>query len=166
MRGRFAPWSGQRRYLVVAIAVPLAFGLALLAIGAAELAWIWLVPSAIVALAPKLGPARVVALIAGFPVLLVLDPDQLREAAWNGFLPPGIPLAVCLGALGIPVASVVAWLVRRRNHSGPLGTFVIPMGCLLAGIVGALIALSTETTCNSSQFLELGLACEVDSGVH
>jgi hypothetical protein len=166
LAGRFAPWSGLRRYLVVAIAVPLGFGLVLLAMGAAELAWIWLVPSAIAALAPKLGPARVVALIAGLPVLLVLDPDQLREAAWNGFLPPAIPLAVWLGALGIPVVAVVAWLSRSRTHSGPLGTFVIPMGCLVAGIVGALIALSTETTCNRSQFLERGLACEVDSGVH
>jgi hypothetical protein len=164
LAGRFAPWAGQRRYLLVAISVPLVFGLGLLAIGAAELAWIWLVPAAIVAGAPKL--VRGVALITVLPVLLVLDPDQLREAAWNGFLPPGIPLALWLGVLGIPVAAAVAWLARCRNHSGPLGTLVIPMGCLVAGFVGTLLALTTETTCNHIEFIELGLACEVTSGVH
>lgn len=166
LAGRFAPWCGERRYLLVAIAMPLALGLVLLAIGAAELAWIWLAPAAIAALAPKLGPARGAAFVVGLPIVLVLDPDQLREAAWNGFLPPAIPLAVWLGVLGIPVTAVVAWLGRRRTHSGPLGTFVIPMGCLLAGIVGVTLALTAETTCNREQFLELGLACEAVSGVH
>ena len=166
LAGRFARWTGERRYLLVAIVMPLAVGLFLFVIGAAEVAWIWLLPAAIAALAPRLGPARVVAVFVGLPVLLVLDPDRLREAAWNGFLPPGFPLAVSLGVLGIPVAAVVAWLSRRRTHSGPLGTFVIPMGCLLAGIVGVTLALTAETTCNRTQFVELGLACEVPSGVH
>ncbi|HEY5936182.1 MAG TPA: M28 family metallopeptidase [Kofleriaceae bacterium] len=166
LAGRFARWTGERRYLLVAIVMPLGFGLTLFAIGAAELAWIWLVPAAIAALAPRLGPARVSAALVGLPVLVVLDPDRLREAVWNGFLPPGFPLALALGVLGIPLAGVAGWLARRRIHSGPLGTLVIPMGCLVAGIVGVTLALTAETTCNRTQFVELGLACETRSGVH
>ena len=166
LAGRFRPWTGERRYLAIAIAVPLGFGLVLVAIGAAELAWIWLVPAAVAALAPRLGRARIVIAIAVLPLVLVLDPDQLREAAWNGFLPTGMPLAGWLGLLGIPVVAAAGWLSRCRSQSGPLGTLVIPVGCLVAGILGIGLARAIEAPCSRAQFLEFGLACEMRARVH
>ena len=167
LAGRHAPWRGQRRYLVVAVAIPLATGALLLAIGAAELAWIWILPALFAALGPHLGRARIaVPLVLALPLVLVLAPDQLREAAWNGFLPPGVPLAGGLAVLGAPVIAGIAWVARCRNHSGPLGTVVIPMGCLLAALLGLALATAAEEPCTPAQFFGYGLACEVRSGMH
>ncbi|MDQ3341885.1 MAG: M28 family metallopeptidase, partial [Myxococcota bacterium] len=90
---RIRPWIGARRYLVVAIVTLLVFGVLLLAIGAAELAWIWLVPAVCASAAPFVGRAKIIALVPTLlPALLVLAPSQLREAAWNGFASRGMPL--------------------------------------------------------------------------
>jgi len=51
---RFTPWIGDRRYLVVATGLLLAFGGLFFALGAPELAWVWLVPAVSVAAAPRL----------------------------------------------------------------------------------------------------------------
>src|SRR3569623_1530046 len=50
---RRVAWIGVRRYLAIAIVLCALSGAALLALGAAELAWIWLVPAAAHALAPR-----------------------------------------------------------------------------------------------------------------
>ncbi len=163
---RMRPWIGEHRYLAVAIVVPLVVGLVLLAVGAAELAWIWLVPAAVIALAPRLGPARVLApLAAALPLVLVLAPNQLREAAWNGFWPLGVPLAVWLAVFGLPVAAAVAWLLRRRGATGPLGAFVLPMGCLLSVIAGVVLVSRAHPPCSPADFNQFHLACEATPGV-
>ncbi len=163
---RVRPWIGTLRYLVVAVLVPLVVGVVLLAIGAAELAWIWIVPAAIAAVAPFLGPARFVAPLALLlPVLLVLAPDQLREAAWNGFLPMGVPLTVWLAALGAPAVAALAWVLRRWGAAGPLGAFVLPVGCLLAIIAGVVVLSRAHPRCSAPDFSQFQLACEQDRGV-
>ncbi len=163
---RVRPWVGEQRYLAVAITIPLVSGLAVLAIGAAELAWIWLVPAAVIALAPRLGPGRVIApLAASLPLVLVLAPEQLREAAWNGLWPLDLPLAVWLAVFGLPVAAAVAWLLRRRGPSGPLGAFVLPMGCLLSVIAGVIVVSQAHPPCSAADFKQFHLACEVAPGV-
>ncbi|CAN5891137.1 hypothetical protein BH11MYX3_BH11MYX3_37620 [soil metagenome] len=163
---RMRPWIGEHRYLAVAIALPLVVGLALLAIGAAELAWIWLAPAAVIALAPRLGPGRWIAPIAAaLPIVLVLAPNQLREAAWNGFWPLGIPLAVWLAVFSLPVAAALAWLLRRRGTTGPLGAFVLPMGCLLSVIAGVVVVSRAHPPCTPPDFNQFRLACEVTQGV-
>src|SRR5207248_2978688 len=86
LTARFAPWVGERRYLVLAIAPLLVVGIALALVGAAELAWIALVPAAICALAPALRRASPIAIVvAALPGTFALTPKQLHEAAWNGF---------------------------------------------------------------------------------
>jgi len=167
---RFRPWIGARRYLAVAIGVLLAFGVFWLVVGAAELAWIWLVPAALASVAPLLGRARFLALLPTLlPALLVLAPSQLREAAWNGFASPGMPLVGWVALVGLPPIAATAYALRSeapdRWHSGPLGTLVLPMGWALSILVGVALELRYTPPCSASQFRQLHLTCEISSGV-
>jgi len=170
---RYRPWIGTTRYLALAIATPLAMGLAWLALGAAEVAWIWLVPAAALALVRRTsGRASLSARIATFallattllPGVLVLAPAQLREAAWNGFLPYAVPPAMWVSVLLIPAVAAVAWLARVRSATGPLGTFVLAVGCGLAVITGAATTLLATPSCNVAQFEHFQLSCDRVSG--
>ncbi|MBA3459343.1 MAG: M20/M25/M40 family metallo-hydrolase, partial [Deltaproteobacteria bacterium] len=163
---RMRAWNGELRYLVVAASIPLAVGVALLVIGAAELAWIWLLPAVVIALAPRLAVARWLSpLVAALPALLVLSPNQLREAAWNGFLPATTSLALLLAMFILPVAAVVAYLARRRGATGPLGSFVLPVGCLLSVIAGVVLVSRAHPRCTAPDFNQFHLACEATPGV-
>jgi hypothetical protein len=159
--GRLGAWTGDRRYLAIAIALPLAIGVAALLLGGAELAWIWLVPAAGAALAPRLGRLGLVAIAASIlPGALLLSPDQLREAAWNGFWPTAIPLAVWIAGLAIaPLAALAWWL--RRHPTGPLGTLLLPLACGLAMIAGVALSHHAPSRCSPQQFQDFHLACEV-----
>jgi hypothetical protein len=166
LAGRLAPWAGERRYLTIAIAAPLIFGLSLLLTGAAELAWIWLLPAAGIAAASRLGRVRWIALVAAaLPAALLLDPDQLREAAWNRFLPSTVPLAMWIWITSLPVAASAAWLVRSRPPAGPLGTAVLSVGAALAILVGSVMLIRHAPPCSPSQFQEIHLACEAVTDV-
>jgi hypothetical protein len=163
---RFAPWVGDRRYLVVAIALPLALGLGCLALGAAELAWIWLVPAACAAVAPRLGRFALLAVAVGLlPGVLLLLPNQLREAAWSGFWPTGLPLATWIAGLGLAPLAGFAWWLRKRPAAGPLGTLVLPLGCGLAMIAGVVVIHQAHPPCTPQQFHDFRLACEAAFGV-
>jgi hypothetical protein len=140
---RFA-WIGARRYLATAIALVAAIGAALLVLGAAELAWIWLVPAAVLAFAPRL-PRPIAALAAAtslLPVVLILNPQQLLEARWNLVLPPGVPLAALVAVLGAPAVATAAWWLRSRPAHGPLGTLVLAVGCGVSAAVGIALQLT------------------------
>jgi hypothetical protein len=158
---RRAPWIGRQRYIAVAVAVLLAFGGALLAVGAPELAWIWLVPAALAALAPRVGIFAPLALIPTLlPAVLVLAPDQVREAAWNGFLPPSLPLAAWVAGLLVPPAAAAAWWLRGRVGQGPLGSLVLALGCALAVVAGSVVISVTHPRCTAAEFHQFQLACE------
>lgn len=163
---RFAPWVGDLRYLAVAIAIPLAIGLGALLLGAAELAWIWLVPAAACAVAARVRRLGLLAIAASLvPGVLGLAPDLLREAAWNGFLPVRAPLAVWLaGFLAAPLAAL-AWRLRKAPTPGPLGTLVLPMGSGLAIASGVAWMLHAHPACNTADFKAFHLRCEVATGV-
>ena len=163
---RMRPWVGEQRYLALACALLLAIGGTLVAIGAAELAWIWLVPAAITAIAPRLGRARILGVLATLlPVVLVLAPEQLREAAWNGFLPLGVPLTAWLALFGLPVAGGVAWYLRSLGTVGPLGALVLSLGCALAILAGAVSVTHAHPRCDAAKFNQFHLACERTPGV-
>jgi len=163
---RFAPWGGERRYLAVAVISQVAIGGGWLAIDAPELAWIWLVPALLASLAPRLGRFGLVPILPlALPLILVLSPDQLREAAWNAFLPPSIPLGVWLTTLGFPSFAGLAWYLRVRDRTGPLGGLVLPLGCLLAMLVGSVLLVSSPPSCSSAKFHSFHLACEVQGEV-
>lgn len=153
-------WKGEGRFLAVAIALPLAIGTAALAIGAAELAWIWLVPAALAALAPRLPRPGIWLIGTLLPAVLVLAPAQLREAAWNGFLPQTLPLAAWLAVFLAAPAAGLAW-VLRRSRLGPLGTLVLPLGSVLAVAAGIAVLLAAHPACSPANFHHFHLACEL-----
>ncbi len=143
-------------YHLIAIVVPLAIGVALVVLGAAELAWIWLVPAAATAL--RLGVVQLL------PILLVLAPSQLREAIWNGFWPTAVPLSIWLLGLGLPAIAEAASILGRRQV-GPLGALVLPVGCGLAMIAGVVLVFSAHPGCAISENRQFDLTCEVAPGV-
>jgi hypothetical protein len=154
--GRFFPFAGDLRYRLVGAIIPLAIGSALLAVDAAELAWIWLLPAACVALAP----APIAALSTLVPAALVLYPAQLREAAWNGFLPP-VPLSVLLGVLALPTAATVG-LVACRFRSERRWVFGVLVGVALLALAGGIaLSVLTQPACSVEQFASRHLACEL-----
>src|SRR6185312_9394358 len=156
------PWAGTQRYLAAAIATSLAIGLAWLVAGAAEIAWLWLVPAAALAFAPRENHrllATTLALPTLLPPALVLLPTQVREATWNGFLPPDVPPAVWVGVLALPALAALGWLARRGSKPGPLGTLVLPLGCVLAVVSGLAVTVLPSQPCNLAQFEHFGLRC-------
>jgi len=158
---RIAPWRGEARFLAVAITVPLGVGLALLALGAAELAWVWLVPAALLAIASSVRVLTWLAVLASLlPAVLTLHPLRLREAAWNGFLPSQLPLALVVGVFGMSTAAAVAWALRRRPAAGPLGPLALGLGCALLVIAGVVVAVTAPTPCSMLNFMKFSLACE------
>ncbi len=158
---RVAPWIGERRYLAIAIVLPLVIGGAVLAVDGAELAWIWLVPAAAAAVAPRLGRLGILVLpLTLLPGVLVLWPDQLREAAWNGFWPIRVPLAVWVAGFSVAPMAAAAWWLRKTTARGPLGTLVLPLLCGIALGLGAYAVVQTRPACSAQQFHAASLACE------
>lgn len=159
---RFAPWIGDLRYLAVAIVLPLSLGLGCLLAGAAELAWLWLIPATCAAAGPRLGRLGILAIaVSLLPGVLVLIPNQLREAAWHAFLPTGIPLAAWIAGFSLPPLATLAWWLRKAPTAGPLGSLVLPLGCGLAMIAGVTLLLQAHPPCSPQQFHDFHLACEV-----
>jgi hypothetical protein len=159
---RLSPWRGAQRYLAFAAITCTTIGALLVAVGAAEIAWVWLVPAVGIALAPRLGRAGVLAIaLAALPIACVLNPWQLREAAWNGFLPPSLPLSVWLAIVGAPTLATTGYFLRVRSRpNGPLGTLVLGMGCGLAVALGLVFAVTLEPPCTPVKFEQFHLACE------
>jgi len=153
---RFWPWAGADRYRAVAALACVGVGLLTVALGAAELAWVWLVPAAVIAIAPP--PLAIPT--ACLPALLVLHPLQLREAGWNGFLPLSLPLAVWVALLAVPAIAAISWALRRRLVAGPLGTLALGVGCGLAVIAGAVIAITAPDPCTPAEFVAFHLGCQ------
>jgi hypothetical protein len=151
--GRWKPWTGSHRYRVLATLMCLVIGLITIAMGAAEVAWIWLVTAAAIALLPA--PLGVI--VSLLPAVLVLHPLQLREASWNGFLPPSLPIAVVVSVLLVPT---VATLASRRTHTGPLGSLVLTVGCGLLVIGGLVVAVTQPLPCSALEFGRFSLACD------
>ena len=128
--------------------------------GAAELAWIWLVPAAALAVATRLGRLSLLALVPTLlPIVLVLRPNQLLEAAYNGFLPAGLPLVAWLATLGIPCLAGVAWWARARCATGPLVTLILPVGCGLSAVLGMALLATTPTACTAAKSEQFPASC-------
>lgn len=158
---RIRPWRGDRRYLVLGAVVCTTIGVVLLVAGAAELAWVWLAPAAVIALAPRLGRTGFLAVgVAALPIACVLNPWQLREAGWNGFLPLSLPLSLWVGIVGAPTVTTLAWWLRRGRPLGPLGTLALGLGCGLAVILGLVFAITSDAACSAVEFASFHLACE------
>lgn len=161
---RISPWVGDLRYLALGIVLPLSLGVGCLVLGAAELAWLWLVPGAAAAVAPRMGRFGLLAVLVGLlPGVLVLDPAILREAAWNGFWPIGIPLAVWIAAFAASPLLVLAWWLRKAAPAGPLASLVMPLAGVGATVAGLVLLANSPAVCTAQQFSQARLACEVAS---
>jgi hypothetical protein len=159
---RWWTWRGDARYLALAVLAPLALGTLLLVLGAAELAWPFLLSALAIAALPVLPRWLVpVALVtSALPLLLLLYPLRLREAAWNGFYPPDLPLAAALGFFAAPTVAAIGFVLRRRPSPGPMGTLVLGVGCGLAVLVGLVVAVTLPNSCTAVKFARFHLACE------
>ena len=155
--GRIRRFRGAHRYRAFAALLCLVTGLVVLAIGAPELAWIWLVAGAAIAILP----APLALLFSLLPAVLVLQPLQLREASWNGFLPPALPIAGVVSLLLVPPIATGAWWLRsRRTHIGPLGSLVLTVGWGLLLIGGLVVAITRDPPCSAAEFERFHLACD------
>lgn len=67
--------------------------------------------------------------------------------------------------LGAPAVAALAWVLRRRGMAGPLGAFVLPVGCLLAIIAGVVVLSRAHPPCSAPDFNQFHLACERDPEV-
>ena len=155
--GRIRRFTGAHRYRAFAALLCLVSGLVVLAIGAPELAWMWLIAAAAIAVLPA--PLAVV--LSFLPAVLVLQPLQLREASWNGFLPAALPIAGVVSLLLVPPVATGAWWIRsRRTHIGPLGSFVLTVGWGLLLIGGLVVAVTQHPPCSAAEFERFLLGCD------
>ena len=163
---RRRPLIGAGRYLAAAIAMPLALGLAILAVDAHELAWLALVASAALASLHWLrspGLAGLGLAVAALPLCGPLAPGFLREGVFHGFFPPTTPLPIYIGTLLMPYALAALYLYKRSPAPPLSGHWLRRLLVIgpIAIIVSATLALTLPSPrCSSAEFEQRGLACE------
>jgi Peptidase family M28 len=152
---------GERRFLFAAIAYFLVIGGAAAALDGWELAWIWLLPAALLALAPRLGRFGWAALlVAVVPTCALLGPDHLREAMFQGFFPPALPLAGWIILHALPHALAAIWWYGPRPRPGP-GREAISLALSVAAIaLGTSLLVTLRPLCTPERFDLAGLSCE------
>jgi len=162
--GRFR-LIGRRRFAAAAALPLLAAGAGLLAIGAHEIAWLP-IASAVLLCAGALAPRRAVPLLlfglSLAPLLFALAPSFLREAAFNGFLPPAVPLPFFLAILLTPHAIAAAPLLARAlppRAALPRWSAAVPAAVLVAIALAAAVSFR-HLPCDAGSFQQLGIACE------
>lgn len=158
---RWRPWAGPARYAAAAAVWNLLIGTVLVTLQAAELAWLWLVPAALLAWAPRLGP-RLGAVVVGLaivPTAPLVAPSLLRELYFHGFLPMG-PIAVVLAIHGITCALALAHLAARVRNWGPGLTFALPVIAAAAIATGVAVMTTYQPPCRAHDLLTQRLSCE------
>jgi hypothetical protein len=141
-------------------------GFALLAAGALELAWAPLLAAVLLA-AAALAPGRtgqlVLIALSLAPLAPLLAPAFLREAAFHGFYPRGLPvplfLAVVLAPHTFAVVPIVRGLLPARG-SLPRWSPAVAVALVIAFAAAAAIA-ARQVPCDAASFEALGLACEI-----
>ncbi len=162
---RRRPVPGRGRYLALAIVLETATGLALMAVGATEVAWLWLLSAALHGAMPWLRGAnlsKLVVLAAVLPLLGPTSPGFLREGVFNGFFPAAMPLAAYLGLLVLPQALALTYYLLRFP---PRPRFRIPRwagNAVAAALAIACIValLAPAPRCTGNAYRAQGLACE------
>jgi hypothetical protein len=153
-------------YMALALACCAITGAVALALGLHELAWIPLVHGALLAgMAHATRPWSALGLhvLALVPLAGPLHPNILREAVFNGFLTPGIPLALVLGFLLLPAVLGMAFLCSRfvaARISRRAQALVLALA--LVAMIGAAVVLSLERpVCDARGFTYWNLTCEL-----
>jgi Peptidase family M28 len=155
---------GERRFLIAAVALLLLLGGTAGALDAWELAWLWLVPAALLAIAPRCGSAGWVPLsLAAAASCLLVGPHHLREAMFNGFFSSSIPLALWLTVTFLPHALAYLWWRACRPRPGPGREALALLLGLLAVAAGTALYVTILPVCTPDSFAARGLSCELPS---
>ncbi len=162
---RLGSWQGDARYLVVAISWCSLLGFLTLSFGVFELAWIFLLPAALLGGMARVGSRGKALLLLGLACLPLWGPLSshfLREASFHGFLSGALPLPVLLGFLLFPYALALAFVLCRWPVTrGKKGPSVLVICGVLALVAVAMIA-SDDPKCSGGEFKLRGLACELE----
>jgi hypothetical protein len=165
---RWRPWAGPARFAAAAAVWNLVIGAFLVVIQAAELAWLWLAPAALLAWAPRLGDglgraaAAIAAVLALIPTIPLLAPDLLRELYFHGFLPEAVPVTALVALHGITAALALAHLASQVRNWGPGLTFAVPGTAVVAIAIGALLLATYDPPCAGHELPLRKLSCELD----
>jgi hypothetical protein len=162
-------WGGPDRWALAAAGWNLVLGGGAVAIGAAELAWVWLVPAAALAWLPRVGAtvagriaAGVAVVVALAPTAAILDPAFARELVFHGFLPTSLPITAWVAVHGITAALVGAHLAGRIRSWGPGASFAAPVVAVALIAAGALALATASPACTAAELAGAGLACELE----
>lgn len=165
-RGLLAiPWLARRpigsdgRRTLVGAVMCAALGLALLGVGVFELAWLPLLAGAGLALTLRTGTVWLVVgcTAAALPPALALAPTMVREATYNGFLPPEIPITVLLAIVTFPLGLAAFDLAGRP---WPPRAKRIATATLVGLVVATAVLATRSPPCPQEEFERDGLACE------
>jgi hypothetical protein len=166
--GRWRSWAGPDRYAVAGAGLNLAIAAPVIFVGAAELAWLWLVPAVALAWLPRLGGSRggraaafVATGLAIAPTAAIVHPAFLRELTFHGFLPIGVPLTAWIAVHAITAALAVAHLVARARVWGPGASLAVPAAAIAALAAGALLLLTYDPPCAADAVRFTNLSCEL-----
>ncbi len=156
---------GHRRYTAASALPLLLAGAGLLALGAHEIAWLPLA-AAVLLCAAAIAPGRAAPLalfaLSLAPLLPALAPAFLREAAFNGFYPPGLPLPFYLAIILTPHAIAAVPLLARAlppRVALPRWSAAAPAALLFALVLAAAVSFR-HLPCDASSFAQLGITCE------
>jgi hypothetical protein len=164
---RWLRTPGESRYLAFAIVLPVLAGLACIAIGAPEIAWtaLW-IGAAFGGLAwtRSLRMALPVFALSLLPLIGGLAPSFLREALFNGFWRPGMPITAYLAVVLLPHTFALIYVYRRfvaplpRSGWAGRAAVAVPLILLLAAFLSLAVP---DPRCSGRAFERYGLACEL-----
>ncbi len=158
---------GTSRYLISAIVAALLPGMALLFIGAHEIAWIPLVAAAALSgmhWSQSRWAANIWLVVATVPVLVPLGPEFLREAVFHGFLRASIPLALLPGLLLLYPTLAVLYVVRRFGPPAATAHFTrqaTAATLVTIAVISILAIVMVQPPCEPSIYAAYGLSCEI-----
>lgn len=160
---RLGRWIGDTRFLIPAVAVTGFIGFFILATGIYEVAWIFLLPSAVlggIGRAKSFLRACIYWLIATLPLLGPLAPGFLRESVFHNFYPSSLSLTTYVAFFVFPQSLALIFLIQRWRPSLPKGKGAL-IACGVVAAIGIGIVASYSAPCSADEFKAGGLACEI-----
>lgn len=155
------------RYHAVAAVLELGAGVALMALGAFELAWLPLVCAALFAIGGFMVHRPIAcAVVTGIGAVIAaapLDPALLRESVFHGFYPTQVPISAVLAAVALPpwlalTGALRASLTPPRDRR-VLRAIAVSLALLLAA--GVALLLVPPGPCSHEAIELYGYACEL-----
>jgi hypothetical protein len=160
---RFGTWTGDTRFLIPAVTVTGFIGFFILATGIYEIAWIFLLPSAVlggIGRAKSFLRACIYWLIATLPLLGPLAPGFLRESVFHSFYPTSLSLTTYVAFFVFPQSMALIFLLQRWRPGLPKSKGAL-IACGVVAAIGIGIIATYSAPCSADEFKAGGLACEI-----